>query len=60
MYVMSSMQRNEIWNEYMICKDIEKLKILCEMEEQVTEEEQLLRSQGIRLLTTDKIIGIIG
>ena len=60
MYVMSSMQRNEIWNEYMICKDIEKLKILCEMEEQVTEEEQLLRSQGLRLLTTDKIIGIIG
>lgn len=33
LYVMSSKQRYEIWNEYMICKDIEKLKILCEMGE---------------------------
>lgn len=56
LYVMSSKQRYEIWNEYMICQDIEKLKRLCDMGENIDEEEKIFRCQGVRLLTTDKIM----
>ena len=60
LYVMSSKQRYQIWNEYMICQDIEKIKRLCNMGENINEEEKLFRCQGVRLLTTDKIMKNIG
>lgn len=60
LYVMSSKQRYQIWNEYMICQDIEKIKRLCDMGENINEEEKLFRCQGVRLLTTDKIMKNIG
>ena len=40
----------------MICQDIDKLKRLCEMGENIDEAKKLLRSQGIKLLTSDKIM----
>ncbi|WP_350336782.1 hypothetical protein QMP28_11340 [[Clostridium] symbiosum] len=60
LYVMASKQRYAIWNEYMICQDIDKLKSLCEMGENIDEAKKLLRSQGIKLLTSDKIMRNIG
>lgn len=59
-YVMASKQRYDIWNEYMICQDIDKLRCLCEMGENIDETKELLRSQGIKLLTSDKIMRNIG
>lgn len=56
LYVMASKQRYDIWNEYMICQDIDKLRRLCEMGEDIDEEKKRLRCQGIRLLTSDKIM----
>ncbi len=56
LYVMYSKQRYDIWNEYMICQYIEKLKRLCDMGENVSEKEKLLRCQGVRLLTADEIM----
>ena len=40
----------------MICQDIDKLKRLCEMGENIDKKKKLLRSQGIKLLTSDKIM----
>lgn len=60
LYVTASKQRYAIWNEYMICQDIDKLKKLCEMGENIDERKKLLRCEGIRLLTSDKIIKNIG
>jgi len=60
LYVKASKQRYAIWNEYMICQDINRLKNLCEMGENADDAHKLLRSQGIKLLTTDKIIRNIG
>lgn len=54
LYVMASKQRYAIWNEYMICQDIVKLKSLCEMGENIDDAKKLLRCQGIKLLTSDK------
>ena len=54
LYVVASKQRYAIWNEYMICQDICKLKSLCEMEKNIDEAKKLLRCQGIRLLTSEK------
>ena len=56
LYVMASKQRYDIWNEYMICQDICKLKSLCEMGENIDEAKKLLRCQGIRILTSDKVM----
>ena len=56
LYVMASKQRYAIWNEYMICQDICKLKSLCEMGENIDEAKKLLRCQGIRILTSDKVM----
>lgn len=56
LYVMASKQRYAIWNEYMICQDIDKLKILCEMGENIDETKKIYRCQGIRLLTSDKVM----
>ncbi len=56
LYVIHSKQRYDIWNEYMICQDIEKLKRLCDMGENISEKEKFLRCQGVRLLTEDEIM----
>lgn len=56
LYVMTSEQRYTIWNEYMICQDIDKLKILCEMGENIDEIKKNYRNQGIELLTSDKVM----
>lgn len=56
LYVMASKQRYAIWNEYMICQDIDKLKSLCEMGENIDETKKIYRRQGIRLLTSDKVM----
>ena len=56
LYVMASKQRYAIWNEYMICRDIYRLKHLCEMGENVDDTKKSLRCQGIRLLTSDKVM----
>ena len=56
LYVSASKQRYDVWNEYMICQDIGKLKRLCEMGENIDEAKKLLRCQGVRLLTSDKIM----
>lgn len=55
LYVMAAKQRHAIWNEYMICQDINKLKSLCEMGENADGHEKILRCQGIELLTSDKV-----
>lgn len=60
LYVKASKQRYDIWNEYMICQDINKLKNLCEMGENIDDAHKLLRCQGIDLLTSDKIMRNIG
>lgn len=60
LYVMASKQRYTIWNEYMICQDINTLKSLCEMGENIDETKKLLRCQGIELLTSDKVMKNIG
>lgn len=60
LYVMASKQRYSIWNEYMLCQDIDKLKSLCEMGENIDEAKKILRRQGIRLLTSDKVMRNIG
>lgn len=60
LYVKASKQRYAIWNEYMICQDITRLKNLCEMGESADNAHKLLRCQGIRLLTSDKIMRNIG
>lgn len=60
LYVMASKQRYAIWNEYMLCQDIDKLKSLCEMGENIDETKKTLRCQGIRLLTSDKVMRNIG
>lgn len=56
LYVNASKQRFAIWNEYMICQDINKLKKLCAMGENADDSHKLLRCQGIRLLTSDKVM----
>lgn len=56
LYVKASKQRYAIWNEYMICQDINHLKNLCEMEENTDDAHKLLRCRSIRLLTSDKIM----
>lgn len=60
LYVEASEQRYAVWNEYMICQDISRLKNLCEMGENTDDAHKLLRYQGIRLLTSDKIMRNIG
>lgn len=60
LYVVASKQRYAIWNEYMICQDICKLKSLCEMGDDIDEAKKLLRCQGIRILTSDKVMRNIG
>lgn len=60
LYVMASKQRYAIWNEYMLCQDIDKLKSLCEMGENIDETKKILRCQGIRLLTSDKVMKNVG
>lgn len=59
-YVIFSKQRYAIWNEYMFCQDIVKLKNLCEMGENIDETKKFLRCQGIKLLTSDKVMRNIG
>lgn len=55
-YVMASKQRYHIWNEYMICQDVYKLRSLCELGENVDDEQKLLRHQGVRLLFSERIM----
>lgn len=59
LYIMASKQRFAIWNEYMICQDIQKLKNLCELGENINDKQKRLRCQGIRLLSSEKIIKAI-
>lgn len=56
LYVKASKQRYAIWNEYMICQDINRLKNLCKMGKNADDTHKLLRNQGIKLLTSDKIM----
>ena len=60
LYVEASEQRYAVWNKYMICQDISRLKNLWEMAENTDDTHKLLRCQGIRLLTSDKIMRNIG
>lgn len=59
LYIMASKQRFAIWNEYMICQDIQKLKNLCELGENINDKQKRLRCQGIRLLSSEKIMKAI-
>lgn len=59
LYIMASKQRFAIWDEYMICQDIQKLKNLCELGENINDKQKSLRRQGIRLLSSEKIMKAI-
>lgn len=55
-FIEASKQREDMWAVFMIFQDIHKLSKLCTMGNEISKELNIIRQQGIEILTSSKVL----